>query len=83
MWKGAELQRLTTLLQQLLAQLAELEAEEEAAAAERGGSGVLALKSRMDERRALEARIKKIERGLPQPGAPTVEVPGPWQARTQ
>ena len=28
--------------------------------------------------RRLEARIKKLERGLPQPGAPTMDVPGPW-----
>lgn len=30
------------------------------------------------QRAALAERIKKLKRGLPQPGAPTVEVPGPW-----
>lgn len=76
-WKGDELQRLHAQLQSLRAEYDELRAEEWPR--QQGQAPpVLALKASADARAALEARIRKLERGLPQPGAPTMEVPGPW-----
>jgi hypothetical protein len=59
-WIGDEVRRLQPLLDELRAELA---AMPEGAATQQA-------------RRALAARIPALERGLPAPGAPTIEVPG-------
>ena len=59
-WIGDEVRRLQPLLEELRAELA---AMPEGAATQQA-------------RRALAARITALERGLPAPGAPTIEVPG-------
>ena len=59
-WIGDEVRRLQPLLDELRAELA---AMPEGAATQQA-------------RRALAARITALERGLPAPGAPTIEVPG-------
>ena len=59
-WIGDEVRRLQPLLDELRAELA---AMPEGAATQQA-------------RRALTARITALERGLPAPGAPTIEVPG-------
>ena len=59
-WIGDEVRRLQPLLEELRAELA---AMPEGAATQQA-------------RRALAARITALERGLPTPGAPTIEVPG-------
>ena len=59
-WIGDEVRRLQPLLEELRAELA---AMPEGAATQQA-------------RRALTARITALERGLPAPGAPTIEVPG-------
>ena len=74
-WKGDRLRELRETLASLREELAEAERQ---ASAGSGGGGVLATKAQVDRRKGLDARIKKLERALPQPGAPTIEVPGPW-----
>ena len=69
-WKGNELARLTPLLTRLQAELVELTASSQAALLPTSGEGG------KDAIAALKTRIKKLERGLPRPGVPTLEVPG-------
>ena len=74
-WRGDELVRLNTLLGDLKCELAAMEDEE----AQSGGvGGVLTTQAHAEARKTLEARVKKIERALPQQGVPTLEIPGPW-----
>lgn len=72
-WQTEELARLTASLAAV-----EAEVEAELAEAQTLDGGPLALKARIKKRRANEARMERLRRGLPTVDAPTAEVPGPF-----
>ena len=71
-WKAEDMHRLRE--ETLPSLQAEVQAERETEQRLRDG-GPMALKERIEKRRALEERIEKLERGLPKKECPTVDVP--------